>query len=101
MITAEMIFDIFLLFNFHHRRYCGIFYQWTNNTELTFIIDERSYQKMAIMPRDFNSVDLSDPKAAALAVKRATLEMGAHGLFWANNGRQLLHEQHESAEGSL
>ena len=32
---------------------------------------------MAIMTRDFNSVDLSDPKAAALAVKRAALEMGA------------------------
>ena len=32
---------------------------------------------MAIMTRDFNSVDLSDPKAAALAVKRKALEMGA------------------------
>ena len=32
---------------------------------------------MAIMTRDFNSVDMSDPKAAALAVKRAALEMGA------------------------
>ncbi|MBO5822346.1 MAG: hypothetical protein J6R86_04970 [Lentisphaeria bacterium] len=32
---------------------------------------------MAIMTRDFNNVDLSDPKAAALAVKRAALEMGA------------------------
>ena len=32
---------------------------------------------MAIMTRNFNSVDMSDPKAAALAVKRAALEMGA------------------------
>ena len=32
---------------------------------------------MAIMTRDFNSVDMTDPKAAALAVKRAALEMGA------------------------
>ncbi len=29
------------------------------------------------MTRNFNSVDMSDPKAAALAVKRAALEMGA------------------------
>ena len=32
---------------------------------------------MTIMTRDFNSVDLSDPKAAALAVKRKALELGA------------------------
>ncbi len=32
---------------------------------------------MAIMTRDFNGVDLSDPKAAALAVKRKALELGA------------------------
>lgn len=32
---------------------------------------------MAIMTRDFNSVDLSNPKAAALAVKRKALELGA------------------------
>ena len=32
---------------------------------------------MAIMTRDFNSVDLSDPRQAALEVKRRALEMGA------------------------
>ena len=32
---------------------------------------------MAIMTRDFNSVDMTDPQAAALAVKRTALEMGA------------------------
>ena len=32
---------------------------------------------MAIMTREFNGVDLSDPKAAALAVKRKALELGA------------------------
>ena len=39
---------------------------------------------MAIMTRDFNSVDLSDPKAAALAVKRAALEMGADAVGIGN-----------------
>ena len=32
---------------------------------------------MAVMTRNFNDVDLSDPKAAALAVKRKALELGA------------------------
>ena len=32
---------------------------------------------MAIMTRSFNSVDLSDPHEAALAVKRKALELGA------------------------
>lgn len=50
---------------------------------------------MAIMTRDFNSVDLSDPKAAALAVKRAALEMGADAVGignierWANAPLQM------------
>ncbi|MBE6367257.1 MAG: hypothetical protein E7052_05035 [Lentisphaerae bacterium] len=45
---------------------------------------------MAIMTRDFNAVDLSDPKAAALAVKRKALELGADAVGignierWAN-----------------
>ena len=39
---------------------------------------------MAIMTRDFNNVDLSDPKAAALAVKRAALEMGADAVGIGN-----------------
>ena len=58
-------------------------------------MDERSYQKMAIMTRDFNNVDLSDPKAAALAVKRAALEMGADAVGignierWANAPLQM------------
>lgn len=50
---------------------------------------------MAIMTRDFNNVDLSDPKAAALAVKRAALEMGADAVGignierWANAPLQM------------
>ena len=36
------------------------------------------------MTRDFNNVDLSDPKAAALAVKRAALEMGADAVGIGN-----------------
>ena len=32
---------------------------------------------MAIMTREFNGVDLSDPRQAALEVKRRALEMGA------------------------
>ena len=47
------------------------------------------------MTRDFNNVDLSDPKAAALAVKRAALEMGADAVGignierWANAPLQM------------
>ena len=39
---------------------------------------------MAIMTRDFNSVDLSDPKAAALEVKKKALEMGADSVAIGN-----------------
>ena len=39
---------------------------------------------MAIMTRDFNSVDLSDPREAALAVKRKALELGADAVGIGN-----------------
>jgi len=39
---------------------------------------------MAIMTRDFNSVDLSDPRQAALAVKRKALELGADAVGIGN-----------------
>lgn len=39
---------------------------------------------MAIMTRDFNSVDLSDPHEAALAVKRKALELGADAVGIGN-----------------
>ena len=39
---------------------------------------------MAIMTRDFNSVDLSDPRQAALEVKRRALEMGADAVGIGN-----------------
>ena len=42
---------------------------------------------MAIMTRDFNAVDLSDPKAAALAVKRKALELGADAVGIGNIDR--------------
>ena len=42
---------------------------------------------MAIMTRDFNGVDLSDPKAAALAVKRKALELGADAVGIGNIDR--------------
>ena len=50
---------------------------------------------MAIMTRNFNSVDLSDSHEAALAVKRAALEMGADAVGignierWANAPLQM------------
>ena len=50
---------------------------------------------MAIMTRNFNSVDMSDPHEAALAVKRAALEMGADAVGignierWANAPLQM------------
>ena len=39
---------------------------------------------MAIMTRNFNTVDMSDPHEAALAVKRAALEMGADAVGIGN-----------------
>lgn len=42
---------------------------------------------MAIMTRDFNSIDLSDPKSAALAVKRKALELGADAVGIGNIDR--------------
>ncbi len=39
---------------------------------------------LAIMTRDFNSVDLSDPREAALAVKRKALELGADAVGIGN-----------------